>query len=138
MVKDYEEINLTQVGVSKEDRDKHYKIKMDNVTKTYTITHLDTNITLKFTQIEEHKIEEVEPNLVNLYHDGPDVVLIDEKPYYNSREKRFFHSGEDLKDFLFDICKNEQDYKITQQDRLVYENINQTKMINVGMFISNI
>ena len=60
------------------------------------------------------------------------IVLIDEKPYYLARDQRFYSTGEELKTYLYEICKNEQDYKITQQDRLVYENVNQSKKVHIG------
>ena len=73
MLKDYENMNIKDLNINREELDKHYQIKIDNINNTYTIVHLDTKISLVFTQIEEHNIDQIESILINLYKDGPDL-----------------------------------------------------------------
>jgi hypothetical protein len=160
------EVFLDQSEIKKKDRDKLFDIKIDKMNEEYTVTHKHnkedehydigprSGVKITFKNMEELNIDSLEDWLSYLYKAGPEVVLIDEKPYYreliswhqvyrsmeegkNSPElfdpnKVIFQSGLELKHYLHVLCLDDDSYKIGQQDRIIYQNLNQTKQLHVG------
>jgi len=138
--------------VDKELRDKTFKFIIRPLQQEYVVQHLKSNITITFKAMQEHDLESFENVLRDLYQNGPDVVLIDEKPYYRhilnwkheletnnnildsfkDPQLRFMDNGQKLKKYLHTLWELKDDYKIGQQDKIIFENNMMSKKPHVG------
>ncbi|CAI2364805.1 unnamed protein product [Moneuplotes crassus] len=149
------ELILQETGIDKETRDKHYEFEISQIEQEYTVKHLKNGTTVTFVQTVDHDIESLEREISKQYSIGPDVVLIDQKPYYKDlmrwhyssdvsknqhslnydHSKRFFDSAKELKEYFHVLLKDSKDFKVEQQSRIIYENCFKTKQINIGYSI---